>query len=122
VIHRRLSGIIIELAIGVLLLLAIVAMTILWMPSPDDSTAQLNQYAADTAEILISEPIHGPPGTRNAATLAARADTLLPDHLEYRIIGPAGIAGQRPPPMTRTGTAMRPTPHGELRVIVWYGR
>ncbi len=120
-IRRRLSGRIIELAIGVLLLLAIVAMTILWMPSPDDSTAQLNQYAADTAEILVNEPIRGSPGTRNAATLEARADALLPDHLEYQIIGPAGIAGQRPT-TTRTGTAMRPTPHGELRVIVWYGR
>ncbi len=120
-IRRRLSGVTIELVIGVLLLLAVVAITVFWMPPPDDPTAQLNRYAADTAEILVSEPIHGTPGTRDGAMLDTRADALLPDHVEYRIVGPTGLAGQQPPPTARTGTATRPTPHGELRVIVWYG-
>ncbi len=120
-IRRGLTGTAVELAAGVLLMLTVVAVIVLWAPSPAESTPQLDRYAADTADLLIREPTRGTPGTRSGAVLDARADALLPTHVEYRVVGPAGAAGPRPPPTAATGTAIRPTPHGELRVIVWYG-
>ncbi len=109
-----------EIGLGLIIIVGILSLVMIGGPTTDTRTTQLDQYAADIASVLVSEPMVGNPGTRDPERLDQRIDTLVPGHLRYHVTGPAGEIGPPPPPEVKTGTASRATPHGELTVTVWY--
>jgi hypothetical protein len=129
----QLSVSVLEAAIGVVLLLAVVMGFALGVPSADTRSPQLDLYAADAATVLAGEPPRHGGATRLAEVLASaerfdrerdalerRVDRILPDNLMYRVETPHGAVGFRKPAGTPVGRASVTTLNGEVTVWVWY--
>jgi hypothetical protein len=132
----------VEATIGVLLVLG-VAMTFgIATGVADTRTPQLDAHAADVGTLLANE--RGDPDadgegdggavptigaaiatpetfTEEREGLARRAETLVPDHLRYRVRTPHGSFGIAPPRGATVGRATVLTRHGTVRVEVWHG-
>lgn len=126
--RAQLSLSLLEVAIGVLVVFAVLSGVILGVPTPERH-AQLDAYAHDAA-IALEDPStrHRPSeltASRSAfeqgqAALHARLDGLLPENLMIRIETPHGVVGYHSPSDEPVGRATIPTPNGSVRVLVWY--
>jgi hypothetical protein len=123
----------VEAAIGMILLLALVAGLSLGVAPADTGSPQLAAYAEDAATILANEqPRHGgrtrlaeltrsnSSFERERDSLRRRADRILPDNVLFRIETPHGTVGHRLPPDVQTGTATVTTASGTVTIRVWY--
>ncbi|MFA9515646.1 hypothetical protein ACERIT_00240 [Halopenitus sp. H-Gu1] len=124
----------VEAAIGVVLVLG-VAMTFgIALPDAGTREAQLDAYAADVGTLLANERgAEGEPAPLGTAIasgesfaaerepLSKRADDLVPDRLQYRIVTPHGSVGMAPPRGATVGHASVLTRNGIVRVAVWHG-
>jgi hypothetical protein len=129
----QLSLSVLEAAVGVVLLLAVVMGFALGVPTPDTREPQLDLYAEDTARVLAGEPPRHEGATRLAEVVAAdsqfdrergalqrRVERILPDNLMYRVETPHGAVGYRKPATVPVGRASVTTTNGEVSVWVWY--
>ena len=124
---------VLEAAIGLLLLLAVVMGFALGVTPADTRTPQLDVYATDGATILANEEPQHAGQTRLAEVAASRtaferehdalerrAERIFPDNVMFRIETRHGAAGYALPPDVPTGTATVATGSGEVTVEVWY--
>lgn len=124
---------VLEVALGIVFLLAVVLGFALGVPTADTRSPQLEAYAEDAATILAQEPPqHG--GTtrlaeviasnesfqRERAVLRQRTDRILPDNLMYRITTPHGSVGFELPRGVARGRATVSTGAGPVTIRVWY--
>lgn len=122
-----------EVAVGVVLILSLVATLALGVPAPDTSESQLDAYAEDALTLLANEPPEHAGATRlsemlgsperfdrERETLDRRIDRLLPDNLMYRLETPQGAVGYAVPADVTEGRATVTTPHGAVTLRVWY--
>ncbi|MFD1644400.1 DUF7262 family protein [Haloarchaeobius litoreus] len=123
----------VEAAIGVLLVLAVVATFALPVADGDTTEAQLDTYASDAATVLSGEPPRHGGATRlsevarseasferEQQALERRVERILPHNLLYRVETPHGSVGYRVPAGVSVGVATVPTGHGEVTIRVWY--
>ncbi|WP_256298165.1 DUF7262 family protein [Haloarchaeobius salinus] len=123
----------VEAAIGVLLVLAVVATFALPVADGDTTEAQLDTYAGDAATVLSGEPPRHGGATRLSEVarsetsfereheaLERRVERILPDNLLYRVETPHGAVGYRVPAGVSVGVATVPTGRGEVTIRVWY--
>lgn len=129
----QLSLSVLEAAVGVVLILGVAAGFAVGVPAPSDRATQLDVYARDTASVLAGDPPRHGGATRLAeltrsagsfdrerGALRRRVDRILPDNLMFRVRTPHGAVGFRRPAGSTVGTATVTTPHGEVRIEVWY--
>lgn len=122
-----------EVAVGVVLVLGVLATLALGVPEPDTSETQLDLYAEDALTLLANEPPEHAGGTRLSELLASqdrfdrergtldrRIDRILPDNLLYRLETPHGTVGYAMPADVTEGRATATTSHGAVRLRVWY--
>lgn len=122
-----------EVAVGVVLVLSLVATLALGVPAPDTREPQLDAYADDALTLLANEPpehegatrlseMLASPGSfaRERATLDRRLDRILPDNLMYRLQTPHGPIGYGMPADVTEGRATVTTAHGPVTLRVWY--
>lgn len=124
---------VLEVAIGLVFLFAVILGFALGVPAADTRTPQLEAYAEDAATILVNEPPrHG--GTtrlgevvasndsfeRERDALEARTDRILPENLLYRITTPHGSVGYPEPRGVARGEATVTTGAGTVSIRVWY--
>lgn len=126
--RAQLSLSLLEVAIGVLVVFAVLSGVILGVPTPERH-AQLDTYAHDAAAILEDPSNRHRPSELTAsrsafeqgrAALHARLDGLLPENLMIRIETPHGAIGYHSPSDVPIGRATIPTPNGSVRILVWY--
>lgn len=123
----------IEVGIGIVLVFAVAATFGLALPDPGVRDAQLDAYAADTAQVLASEPPRHGGSTRLAevsrshdgfrrerAALRRRVDRILPANLLFRVVTPHGTVGYSVPDGVPVGESTIATVGGEVTVRVWY--
>lgn len=131
---------IIETAVAVVLLTAIILSFAIGLPDSGDGDvdAQLDVIADDATTILASEPPRHANQTRLAEVTAIMADTesdraqqdraeferrvdrILPDNVMYRLETADGTLGYPLPDDVTTGSATVLTPNGEVTLRVWY--
>lgn len=129
----QLSLTVVEAAVGVLLVFAVTAGFALGTPQPDTAEVQLDAYARDAAAVLVNEPPRHQDATRLAEVsrsaaafdrerdaLRERVDRILPDNLMFRVRTPQGDVGYPRPAGVPLGSARATTPHGPVRIWVWY--
>lgn len=122
-----------EVAVGVVLVLGLVATIALGVPTPETNEAQLDTYAEDALTLLANEPPEHAGATRlsemlasqerfdrERATVDRRLDRILPDNLLYRLETPHGTVGYQLPADVTTGRTTATTPHGSVTLRVWY--
>lgn len=122
-----------EVAVGVVLVLGLVATIALGVPTPDTNQAQLDTYAEDALTLLANEPPEHAGSTRLSEMVASqdrferergtvdrRIDRILPDNLLYRLETPHGTIGHPMPADVTEGRATATTPHGSVTLRVWY--
>lgn len=122
-----------EVAVGVVLVLSLVATLALGVPAPETSESQLDVYAEDAVTLLANEPPEHASSTRlsemlvsperferERTTLDRRIDRILPDNLLYRLETPHGTIGYEMPADVTAGRATATTPHGSITLRVWY--
>lgn len=122
-----------EVAVGVILVLSVVAMLALGVPAPDTREPQLDAYADDAVTLLANEPPEHTGATRlsemlassssfarERATLEGRLDRILPDNLMYRLETPHGALGYGMPANVVDGRATATTANGSVTLRVWY--
>lgn len=127
--RAQLSLSVLEVAIGVLVVFAVLSGIILGVPTPEHRGTQLDTYARDTA-ILLEDPAapHRPSALtaspsafeQGQKALRARLEGLLSENLMARIESPHGTIGYRAPPDAPIGRATIPTPNGSVQILVWY--
>lgn len=123
----------VEAGIGVVLVLGVAMGFALAVPTAADRTTQLDAYARDTATVLAGEPPRHAGATRlsevvrsestfqrERAALQRRVDRILPDNLLFRVRTPHGAVGYQRPDGVPVGVATATTPHGDVRIEVWY--
>ncbi|WP_440990661.1 DUF7262 family protein [Haloarchaeobius baliensis] len=123
----------VEAAIGVLLVLAVVATFALPIADGEATEAQLDTYASDAATVLSGEPPRHGGATRLSEVarseasfereheaLERRVERILPDNLLYRVETPHGAVGYRVPAGVSVGVATVPTGQGDVTIRVWY--
>lgn len=128
----QLSTAVFEAGLGVLFVLAIVAGFAIGVPPGNTTVAQLDEDAADVANVLANEPPHRDDESwlrdatastdafeRERAGLDVRVDRLLPDHLLYRIETPHGNVGYPRPGSVPSGYTSVATVNGEVHVWIW---
>lgn len=127
--RAQLSLSLLEVAIGVLFVFAVVSGMIIGAPTPQRPTTQLDTYAHDVAIVLddptnqhrLSELARSPSAfARARTTLDDRLDRLLSENLLARIETPHGAVGYAAPASVAVGRATISTPHGRVRILVWY--
>ncbi|RRJ29181.1 DUF7262 family protein [Halocatena pleomorpha] len=127
--RAQLSLPVMEVAIGVLVVFAVLSGIILGIPPPEPRETQLDTYARDTATLLEdpSTPYRLPALTtsrsgfeQGAPLLSDRLKELLPENLMARIETPHGVIGYRSPSDAPIGQTTIPTPNGSVRILVWY--
>jgi hypothetical protein len=129
----QLSLPVVEAAVGVTLILAVVASLAAGVPPADTRTAQLEAYADDAATVLAGEPPRHQGATRLAevtrsaeafarerGALERRVDRILPDNLLYRVETPHGSVGFQRPAGVPVGRATVTSLNGPVTVEVWY--
>lgn len=129
----QLSLTVVEAAVGVLFVVAVISGFALGVPSPDAQTAQLDIYAEDVATVLAAEPPRHADATRLAevarsptafarerAALERRIERILPANLMYRVRTPHGTVGYPRPARIPVGMARVPTGEGTVTIWVWY--
>lgn len=129
----QLSLPVIEVAIGLILVFAVVATFALGIPDPGTRDAQLNAYAADTTAVLSGDPPRHGGQTRltevtrsetsferERAALDRRVDRILPDNLMFKIETPHGVVGYPRPQGVPVGHATVTTVNGDVTIWVWY--
>lgn len=122
-----------EVAVGVVLILSLVATLALGVPTPDTSERQLDTYAEDALTLLANEPPEHAEATRlsemltsptsfdrERETLDRRIDRILPDNLMYRLETAYGTVGYEMPAAVTEGRATATTAHGSVTLRVWY--
>jgi len=122
-----------EAALGVVVILAVVLGVAIGVPAPDTREPQLDAYAEDTATILANEPPEHRNVTRLAEVIAseesfqrergqlrARTDDILPDNVMFRIETTHGSVGFSNPGAVATGEATVTTVTGAVTIEVWY--
>lgn len=126
--RAQLSLSVLEVAIGVLVVFAMLTGIILGVPTPERGT-QLDTYARDTATLLEDPAAPHRPSALTASpsafeqgqdALRARLEELLSENLMARIETPHGTIGYRAPPDAPIGRATIPTPNGSVQILVWY--
>lgn len=123
----------VEVALGAVLILAVVFGFALATPAPETREPQLSAYAEDTANILVAEPASHDGTTRLQETVASRdsferereslerrVDRILPANVLFNVETPYGAVGTPIPRQVSTGTAAVPTGVGTVRIEVWY--
>ena len=132
--HRgQVSLSLVEASVGVVLVLAVTAVFVTGLPTPDARSAQLDRYATDVGTVLANEPPRHADETRLSEVTAspaafqrergafdARVTRLVPENLLYRVETPHGAIGYRPPAGVPLGIARLPTPGGLVTIRVWY--
>lgn len=127
--RAQLSLSLLEVAIGVLVVFAVLSGIILGVPGSESRDTQLDTYAHDVAIILEDPSVQQRPSALAASpsafeqgreALRARLDGLLSENLMARIETPHGAVGYRSPSDTPVGRATIPTPNGSVRILVWY--
>ncbi|QLC33707.1 hypothetical protein EFA46_005670 [Halarchaeum sp. CBA1220] len=129
----QLSLPVIEAAIGVVLVLAVVVGFTLGVPHPDGTERQLDAYAHDAATVLAEEPPRHGGATRleevsasaarferERAALEARLTRVLPANCMFRVTTPHGTVGYPRPAGVPVGEATVPTAGGPVTLEVWY--
>lgn len=122
-----------EAALGVVVILAVVLGIAIGVPAPDTREPQLEAYAEDAGTILANEPPEHQNATRLAEVVAseesfrrergqlrARTDAILPDNVMFRIETPHGGVGFEVPGTVATGQATVTTVAGAVTIEVWY--
>lgn len=122
-----------EVAVGVVLVLSLVATLALGVPGPDTREPQLERYADDALTLLANEPPEHAGATRltemlassrsldrERATLDRRLDRIVPDNLMYRLETPHGAVGYQVPGDVAEGRATVTTANGPVTLRVWY--
>lgn len=122
-----------EVAVGVILVLSVLATLALGVPGPDTQEPQLEAYADDAVTLLANErPEHAGATrlseilssssafARERDTLDRRLDRILPDNLMYRLETPHGAVGYPMPANVVAGRATATTAHGSVTLRVWY--
>jgi len=122
-----------EAALGVVLILAVVLGVAVGVPAPDTREPQLEAYAEDAATILANEPPEHQNATRLAEIVAseqsfqrergalrARTDEILPDNVMFRVETPHGDVGFPVPGNVATGEATITTSRGAVTIRVWF--
>jgi len=122
-----------EAALGVVVILAVVLGIATGVPAPDTREPQLDAYAEDATTILANEPPEHRNVTRLAEVIAseesfqrergqvrARTDAILPDNVMFRIETPHGSVGFPVPGAVATGEATVTTVAGAVTIEVWY--
>jgi hypothetical protein len=131
--RAQLSLSLIEVAVGVVLVFAVLLGFVLGVPSPNTRDPQLEAYANDAMTVLAGEPPRHQGTTRLSEVarspaafererdeLEHRTDRLLPDNLMFRIETPHGAVGYGIPSGVPLGTARVTTKHGTVTILVWY--
>lgn len=131
--RAQLSLSVLEAAIGVVLVFAVLTGFVLGVPTPDTRDAQLEAYANDVATVLAGQPPRHQGATRlsevtrssatferERAALFHRIDRLLPDNLMFRVETPHGAVGYRIPSGIVVGSATVTTTNGDVTILVWY--
>lgn len=125
----QLSLSVLEVALGVLFVFAVLSGIILGVPTPEHRAPQLDTYAHDVATVLddpsnqhrLSEVARSPSAfARGHTALSDRLDRLLSDNLMARIETPHGTVGYQLPAGVPVGRATILTKHGRVRILVWY--
>lgn len=129
----QLSLSIIEVAVGVVLVFAVLLGFVLGVPAPNTRDVQLEAYANDAITTLAAEPPRHRGATRLSEVarspaaferehdeLEHRTDRLLPDNLMFRYETPHGGVGYQVPSGVSVGTARVTTIYGEITILVWY--
>ncbi len=118
-----------EVAIGVLVVFAVLSGLVLGVPTPEFRETQLDAYAQDTATLLEDPSTQYRPSElttspsafeRRAPILGDRLEELLPENLMARIETPHGAIGYRSPTDAPVGRTTIPTPNGSVQILVWY--
>lgn len=122
-----------EVAVGVILVLSVLAMLALGVPEPDTREPQLATYADDALTLLANEPPEHAGATRLSEMLASpdafarergtldrRLDRILPDNLMYHLETPHGAIGYEVPADVVDGRATATTANGAVTLRVWY--
>lgn len=122
-----------EVAVGVVLVLSLVATLALGVPAPDTREPQLDAYAEDAVTLLANEPPEHAGSTRLSEmlrssdrfdrerdTLDRRLDRIIPDNLLYRLETSHGVVGYPMPADVSEGRATVTTAHGPVTLRVWY--
>jgi hypothetical protein len=129
----QLSLSLLEVAVGVLLVFAVLLGFVLGVPAPNTRDPQLEAYANDAITVLASEPPRHQGTTRLSEVarspdafererdaLEYRIDRLLPDNLMFRVGTPHGAVGYQVPSGVSLGTARVTTTNGVVTILVWY--
>ncbi|WP_435098425.1 DUF7262 family protein [Halarchaeum sp. P4] len=129
----QLSLPVIEAALGVMLVLAVVAGFALGVPHPGGTERQLGVYAHDAATVLADEPprhggatrleeVAASPASfeREKGALRERLTRVLPANCMFRVLTPHGTVGYPRPAGVPAGYATVPTANGPVTVEVWY--
>jgi hypothetical protein len=129
----QLSLSLLEVAVGVLLVFAVLLGFVLGVPAPNTRDPQLEAYANDAMTVLASEPPRHQGTTRLSEVarspdafererdeLEHRIDRLLPDNLMFRVVTPYGAVGYQVPSGVSLGTARVTTTNGVVTILVWY--
>lgn len=129
----QLSLSVLEAAIGVVFIMGVAAGFGLTVADPNGRDAQLDAYARDTATVLADEPPRHGGATRlsevvrseqsferERSALRRRVNRILPDNLMVRIMTDHGTVGFPKPDGITVGRATVTTPHGPVRIEVWY--
>jgi len=124
---------VVEAAVGVLLVLAVIAGFAFGTPHPDGAQRQLDAYARDTAAVLAADAPRHAGSTRLEEVAASRANfererdaldrrvaRVLPANCLYRVETPHGAVGYPRPPGVPVGSARVATANGAVVVEVWY--
>jgi hypothetical protein len=130
----QLSLSIVEAAVGVVLVMGVVAGFAVGATGPTSSTPQLDTLARDAATVLASEPRESGDDSRLVALARSdrsfrqareptreRLTSLLPADVLFRVHTPQGTFGHPQPPAAAVGSATVQTRHGPVTIRVWYG-
>lgn len=122
-----------EAAIGIVFVFAVILGFALGVPPADTREPQLDAYATDAGTILSNEqPRHGGATRlsevvssaesfdRERDALRDRVDRILPDNLLFRVETPHGAVGYQVPGSVTTGRATVTTGGGAVTIRVWY--
>jgi hypothetical protein len=131
--RAQLSLSLLEVAVGVLLVFAVLLGFVFGVPAPHTRDPQLEAYANDVMAVLASEPPRHQGTTRLSEIgrspsafererdeLEHCVDRLLPDNLMFRVVTPYGTIGYQVPSGVSIGIARVTTMNGDVTVLVWY--
>ena len=123
----------VEVGIGLLLIVSVIALLALGTPGAEQRSVQLDAYAEDTATVLEeAEPRHGGATRldeltvseerfeREADALEAQVERILPDNVLFRLETSHGVVGAERPRGVSVGRTTVPTLHGDVTIEVWY--